>query len=78
MKDFLAVTARLQSVMRDLATEMEGLHDRFGLIADEAALYHFVEETKKQEQEALLKTIEAQQRNAAIFARYEQGYAADC
>ena len=71
LKDFLAIVARFQSVMRDMAAEMEGLDVALDSV-DATAFNTIREEAEKQEFEEKLKSAAMHERNKLILDRYDQ------
>jgi len=70
-KDFLAIIARYQSILRDMRDEMEGLGVTMDSV-DAAAFDTVLKAVKQQELEEKLKNASIHERNKALFERYDQ------
>jgi hypothetical protein len=76
-KDAISIIARLQSVMRDISIEMQGLEGVTSEACDAAALNAMVEYTLKKKEEERLKTMDMHERNQYLFNKFDQNDLSD-
>jgi hypothetical protein len=70
-KDLVAIIARLQSVMRDISLEMQGLDGVTTEECDAAALQTMVEYSLKKREEERLKSMDMHERNQYLFDKFD-------
>lgn len=70
-KDFLAIVKVYQSIMRDMATEMQGIDGIENVQCDANVFEYIKKEVEREEEAERLKGIDNHARNQALFAKFD-------